>query len=141
MLSEFDNRCATRVELLNKMPVKGTCKAAPLVLLLLLSLQLAQAAPSRPRDAAYRYAPSEADLAVPNGSYHPAEQANFNVAEWKRSGSNDFNAARLLAKLADFKAKNDFLTPADSHGLKMEPSKPEKEPSAAREAFVLEIDH
>ncbi|PAA94096.1 hypothetical protein BOX15_Mlig030474g1 [Macrostomum lignano] len=92
------------------MPVKGTCKAAPLVLLLLLSLQLAQAAPSRPRDAAYRYAPSEADLAVPNGSYHPAEQANFNVAEWKRSGSNDFNAARLLAKLADFKAKNDFLT-------------------------------
>uniref|UniRef100_A0A1I8J668 SPX domain-containing protein n=1 Tax=Macrostomum lignano TaxID=282301 RepID=A0A1I8J668_9PLAT len=91
-------------------PSKEPAKLRRLVLLLLLSLQLAQAAPSRPRDAAYRYAPSEADLAVPNGSYHPAEQANFNVAEWKRSGSNDFNAARLLAKLADFKAKNDFLT-------------------------------
>uniref|UniRef100_A0A1I8F780 Uncharacterized protein n=1 Tax=Macrostomum lignano TaxID=282301 RepID=A0A1I8F780_9PLAT len=133
MLSEFDNRCATRVELLSEGSPSGveapaqnwsisqtsqeTKKQQDPRQRNLQSCAAGAAAAAEPpagsggaltasRDAAYRYAPSEADLAVPNGSYHPAEQANFNAAARMTS-----MRPSLLAKLADFKAKkNDFLT-------------------------------
>uniref|UniRef100_A0A1I8JQP4 FZ domain-containing protein n=1 Tax=Macrostomum lignano TaxID=282301 RepID=A0A1I8JQP4_9PLAT len=129
MLSEFDNRCATRVELLQVKKLKKQQDARQRNLQSCAAGAAAAAEPPAGSGGALTASRRglslcafRADLAVPNGSYHPRRAGEFQVspalssafeagvAEWKRSGSNDFNAARLLAKLADFKAKNDFLT-------------------------------